>query len=172
MKPVKPFNIVKNEPINDAHPVHTRVAVRGLIIKDHQCLFLKTNDGDLIFPGGGLEGDEPHEQALRRETVEETGLEAVPDCYLGTYTKRHPDIYHSERTYEEISHYYIAKLTGKSGAVSLETYEQALDMRPVWMPLSDAIKHNETMLATQTKPSKWLQRDLDAMKLIQLQLMP
>ncbi len=170
MKTIKPFDMLKEDKVDKTHPVHTRKAVRGLIIKQGTCLFLQTVDGDLILPGGGIEGDEPHDQTLRRETVEETGLEARIETFLGRLKKRNPDIYRSDQTYEEISYYYLAQLTGKQGVISLEAYEQDLKMKPVWMSLEAAINHNERLLKTQSHPTEWLKRDLYAMKQIKTQL--
>lgn len=41
-----------------------RTAVRGIIENKGKYLFVTTNREDCMFPGGGIEGDENHEDAL------------------------------------------------------------------------------------------------------------
>ena len=54
--------------------ITTRHAVRAIIIQDNKILMVHTNKGDYKFPGGGIKKAESHEEALRREVIEETGL--------------------------------------------------------------------------------------------------
>ncbi len=65
-----------NKFIGDFHGLQvgtSRTAIRGIILKDDQILLIRTSSGDLKFPGGGIQGNETYEEALRREIREETG---------------------------------------------------------------------------------------------------
>jgi len=69
---------------NGAAELPLRHAVRALMI-DHQDRFLLVKLSirgwvGWVFPGGGIEADEDHETALRRELKEETG---VNDPFIG-----------------------------------------------------------------------------------------
>lgn len=52
-------------------------------------LCVKRNYGDRTWtlPGGGIEGDETVVDALKREVLEETGLEVEPDVLIGSYSR-------------------------------------------------------------------------------------
>lgn len=47
---------------------------------------IATANGDFFFLGGGLEGKETHEEALRRELIEEAGYSIKNIQYLNTIT--------------------------------------------------------------------------------------
>ncbi len=71
-------------PTSERTPVH-RTAVRALIVTpDREVLLLRIRspEGVLLWiaPGGGIEGDESPEDALRRELEEEVGLVG---CQIG-----------------------------------------------------------------------------------------
>lgn len=71
-----------------------RPAVRALVVTpDHHVLLLRFGFSGGIWapPGGGLEGEETHEEALRRELAEEIGLQ---DYTLG------PRLYQNLRRFE------------------------------------------------------------------------
>jgi 8-oxo-dGTP diphosphatase len=51
----------------------TRPGAYALIVRDGQVLTVEEESGTSL-PGGGMEGDETPEEALRRELIEETGF--------------------------------------------------------------------------------------------------
>ncbi|WP_375171831.1 NUDIX hydrolase [Marinobacter sp.] len=71
---------------------HATVAV---IIEDDQGRFLMVEEhsgGRVVFnqPAGHVEEDEAVLDAVRRETLEETGWEVEPEHFLGVYTYKAP----------------------------------------------------------------------------------
>lgn len=71
---------------------HATVAV---ITEDDQGRFLmveEVSDGKVVFnqPAGHIEEDEAILDAVRRETLEETGWEVEPSYFLGMYTYKAP----------------------------------------------------------------------------------
>ena len=54
-----------------------RVAVKAVARRGGAILLVRTDDGALMFPGGGVEPGESDEQALRRELDEECGADLL-----------------------------------------------------------------------------------------------
>jgi 8-oxo-dGTP pyrophosphatase MutT (NUDIX family) len=72
-----------------------RPAARAILLSpDNHILMVRFVFGDVTFwgpPGGGLEGDETHSAALRRELAEETGLRSYqPGPLLYTHQRMYP----------------------------------------------------------------------------------
>jgi hypothetical protein len=68
------FNETMEEGVcDDKKSIYHREAVRAVVLKDKMLLMIHTNKGDYKFPGGGIEEDESHEEALMRELKEESG---------------------------------------------------------------------------------------------------
>ncbi len=71
---------------------HATVAA---IVEDHEGRFLLVEErsaGRIVFnqPAGHIEEDESPLDALRRETLEETGWQVEPQHFLGVYTYKAP----------------------------------------------------------------------------------
>ncbi len=64
-------------------------SARALVIRGTDVLVMSNRDRTHIMPGGRLEEDETPEEALRRELLEETGLEIVELDLLGFMHLRH-----------------------------------------------------------------------------------
>lgn len=67
-------------------PKHS-VSVAGIVVRDDgRVLVIKRDDsGHWEAPGGVLELDESFEAGVRREVLEETGLEVAVECLTGVY---------------------------------------------------------------------------------------
>ncbi|MEU8620922.1 NUDIX hydrolase [Streptomyces sp. NPDC048623] len=92
-----------------------RVARVILLDPDDRILLLHGYEPDdpeqtwWFTPGGGLEGDETHEQAALRELVEETG---ITDVALGPVLwRRHCSFPFAGRRWTQDEQYYLARTT-------------------------------------------------------------
>ena len=76
------------------------VAVTGMIYKDGKWLIVKRKDDEVAFPGkwqvpgGKVQGKENCISCLKREVLEETGLEVKNIRYLYDYEFTRPDKHH------------------------------------------------------------------------------
>lgn len=48
---------------------------------------IKTSDGKYFLPGGGIEGNETHEECLKREALEEMGTDIEMGHFIGRATR-------------------------------------------------------------------------------------
>ncbi len=65
-----------------------RIAVNALIFHKGRILLAHRRDIDWWnLPGGGMESGETVEEAVRREVLEETGLEVEAEYLVGVYSK-------------------------------------------------------------------------------------
>lgn len=145
-----------------------RTAVRGIIENKGKYLFVTTNREDCMFPGGGIEGDENHEDALIREVHEEAGY-IVTEIkeYFGYTIERRPDLFEKGKIFEMISHFYYCKVNPKMDHQDLDDYEKEDGLTPIWLSLNEAIEMNETLLSKrQGIDSSWLERALWALRQI------
>ncbi len=121
-----------------------RPSVYGILIEDDKILLSKQWDG-YDFPGGGIEIDETIEVALKREFIEETGIEIEPimpihcetDFFKPDYAEKYKGQY-----WNCVMMYYIVKKTG--GELSKDNFsdvEQGYADMPVWMNLGDIYKN-------------------------------
>jgi 8-oxo-dGTP diphosphatase len=102
--------------------------VDAVIVRDEKILLIKRGEepfkGYWATPGGYMNWDESLEDAVRRETFEETGL-AVTTCrLLNTYSEpsRHP--------HQSVAVVYVVETTGEPVAG-----DDAIDFK--WVPLDE-----------------------------------
>lgn len=118
-----------------------RLAARGIILKDDKILMIYSKFyNDYTFPGGGVENGEDEIVALKRECVEEAGVEVKnvrPFCKI--FEKRELD----DETYLlHESHFYLCDIN-KFTKRHLEDYEVELGYETVWISIDDAIRNDE-----------------------------
>lgn len=123
-----------------AHHTKTRVACRGIAIRDGLILLTyETNMDQWFIPGGGLEENESLEQCCVRELAEETGFVVNP---LFPYLSINE--YYEEWLYT--SHYFICEIIGETQRL-LTQREAEAGLEPRWIPMEDAVsifsKHQE-----------------------------
>ena len=149
-----------------------RHAARGIIVKGEDILLLFTERyHDYSLPGGGIDDGEDEIAGLIRELQEETGAKGVRnvqafaryDEYRPWY-KANADIIHM------ISHCYVCEIDDELGETALEAHEVNNGMRPVWMNIHEAIKHNEDAMAHSEKKGLSIERETFLLKVIAREL--
>lgn len=148
--------------ITDIHDgkVNQREAVRAIVIRNGLLLMVKTNKGDMKFPGGGRKIKESHERALIREVREETGylVERI-NGKAGVATERSKDTFEPGALFEMVSHYYFCDVSDDQGKQELDDYEKALDFHTCWVTIDEAIENNEQVLTRNHDINRWVRRE-------------
>lgn len=142
--------------------VSTRKAVRAVCFHGGALLLIRTNRGDLKFPGGGLEPGESPEAALRREVLEETGYRVTGvGEVMGRTVERNPDAFQAGAYFEMESVYYACTVDlTERGRQALEDYEREQGFTPGFLPPSEALERNRKLLAEQPlELNRWVRRD-------------
>ena len=93
------------------------------------CVIRSAKYGYIQIPGGGIEGDESLEQALRRETREETGFEIREIEPLG---------YFCENREKSITFAFVAKIEKEVGTDYTDD-EIAEGFEPSWIKVDEAL---------------------------------
>jgi 8-oxo-dGTP pyrophosphatase MutT (NUDIX family) len=159
------FNIAQGSPIVKDMKINYREAVRAVILFQDKILLLQTKKGDYKFPGGGVEKNENHTDALKRELKEETGYtNCVVKEKIGEAVERHLDEYEENALFQMTSYYYICNLSSDEKVEqSLDDYELEQEFTPTWVTLNSAIKKNEECLK-HSFYNEWAQRELLVLK--------
>lgn len=130
-------NIEKEDTINLPH----RVACRGIIKKNGKYLVVHLAKFDITtFPGGGLEENETLEECVRREVLEETGVNCIvkeKTCTINEY------FIDSKWT----QHYFLCEIKDENGEIKHTDEERSLGMEVKWMTqdeLLDIFENNMT----------------------------
>lgn len=159
------------EKINkDLVKINYRYAVRAIIVNSDKILMIQTNKGDYKFPGGGIEKQESHEEALKREVREEAGyiLNEIKDN-VGIIIQRHLDKFEKNSVFEMTSYYYLCEISKEKGSQDLDDYELEQDFKPVWVEINKAIENNENVLKQEEK-NDWVDRETFVLKQLKLLL--
>ncbi|MDE7280100.1 MAG: NUDIX domain-containing protein [Oscillospiraceae bacterium] len=136
-----------------------RIAVRGIIYKDGRLLMIESDDGELKFPGGGMEEGEDYIQTLIRETMEETGFSIVSETVreFGEIEEKRLALYEKNKIWHQINRYYC-EVADKQSSCDYSENEKAHGFKPVWYTLDEAYKKN--------CKRAWVQREYHALKLL------
>lgn len=146
--------------------ITTRQAVRAIILKDNKILMVHTNKGDYKFPGGGIKRQESHEEALRREVIEETGyiIEEMGER-AGIIVQRNPNQFDTSGIFEMTSYYYFCNVKTNTTKQHLDKYEEEQEFEPRWVELDEVIAKNEAILTQKgTQINPWVYRETLALR--------
>lgn len=160
----------------DIKPEHTkrfeRLATRAIVLKEDKILLLYTaRYDDYTLPGGGVDADEDIISGFKRELQEETGAKNIRNINeFGLYEEMRPWYKDDFEIMEMKSYCFSCQIDDQLGETNFEEYEIKNGMRVVWLPISDAIKHNENVIAKSNKKGMSVERELFLLKLIQKEL--
>lgn len=151
-----------------------RHAARGIVLREDRILLLFTERyNDFSLPGGGLDEGEDIAAGLVRELEEETGAQdvQVKEHYgfieeYRPYWKPDYDLMHMT------SHFFVCDVAPELAAVRMESYEIANGMRPMWVPVAEAKRHNREVMARQeTSMGQSIQRETYMLERIERELL-
>lgn len=116
-----------------------RPSAYAVVIKDKKVLLSKQFDG-YDLPGGGIELGEMPEEAVIRETEEETGIQVESPKLLAIHSNffKMPNIHRDDHFVHSILIYYKCEFVrGTLSTTGFDEHEKTFADMPVWFPLSE-----------------------------------
>lgn len=139
-----------------------REAARAVVLDqdDQIALLYVANENYYKLPGGGLEGQEDQIVALRRECLEEIGVEIDVVGEVGMVVE-----YRKFEHLKQTSYCYGARVVGQKGSPTFTDSELSFGFEVRWMPLPEAEKLFNTELAKSVEGSMYIvERDRQFLK--------
>jgi ADP-ribose pyrophosphatase YjhB (NUDIX family) len=151
-----------------------RNATRAIVLDGTDILLMYTERyHDYSLPGGGLDEGEDIIAGLVRELEEETGALNIHDIKAyGIYEEFRPWHKDPYEVMHMISYCYTCKADRTLGQAKLEDYELKNGMKALWIPILDAIAHNECTIAESNKKGMSIERETFLLHQIAKELMP
>lgn len=114
-----------------------RKAARAVLINGNRqvALLHVVKDGYYKLPGGGIEGDETIQEALKREVLEEVGADIEITHDIGMILE-YRDLFEQL----QISYSFLGKTNGELKGPNYTVNELAHGFQLVWLPMSEAIQ--------------------------------
>lgn len=122
-------------------PRPVRTAARALVIEEGRLLAIRMQDGAsdfFILPGGGQRSGETLEDTVRRECLEELGIEVIPErfAYIREYIGKNHGFSHIHSGFHQLEVVFFARLAGSMpGNHGHETDRKQVGW--AWIPLAD-----------------------------------
>ncbi|MGG4166460.1 NUDIX hydrolase [Rossellomorea vietnamensis] len=136
---------------------HRAFGVYGIYIEDGKLLVIHKGAGPYInrfdLPGGSLEEGESLAEAMRREFLEETGIEIEIEEQIGVIDFKFPSVWRDFTNVHHIAVYYCVRKTG--GEISIpEQFEGQDSLGAVWVSEHEVTPENASPLVM--KAFDWL----------------
>ena len=134
---------------NPSDKKYIKNSSRAIIIKENKIAMLFSHKYKIYsFPGGTIEKNETHEEALIRETLEEAGLKIKPESIkeFGTLTEIRKDIKFENTIYWQNEFYYTCEVEENIFEPKLTKEEKEAGYQLEYVSLEKAILMNEEEL--------------------------
>lgn len=137
MSTVKSIDIhgeVRDVPIAD---LGWRPSAYAIVIKDDAILLCPQFGNKHDLPGGGIELGEMPEEAVVRETKEETGIDVVDPKLLEVHSTFFSFVHSTNQSFQSIMIYYACTpVGGELSTDGFDEFEQEYAEMAEWVPIS------------------------------------
>jgi len=168
---MKIIETIDHENYRDCTKVFKRRAVRAITFKNNKLVMIQSKKyGECKFPGGGQNQNEIDLDTLKRELLEETGLELKDETVTlyGLTTETRKSAFESDTKFEMTSVYYLCETKDEINSLKLDDYENDYGYHMILVDIDDAIRNNEALIdhkkeiVNQFIP--WTERELVVLK--------
>lgn len=151
---------------NPEWPHSTRPSVRGVIFRNGKLALIHNGKYDYyMFPGGGIEEGESHEEALIREVKEESGLVVIPESIreYGSALRLSKSSYLENTIFEQQNYYYRCE-TQDTTEFDVHEIEEKYSL--VFLAPEEAVRRNRANDHGEENGSVWIERETRIMELL------
>lgn len=150
-------------------PHSTRPSVRGIIFRDGKLALIHNGKFDYyMFPGGGIEEGESHEEALIREVKEESGLVVIPESIheYGSALRLSKSNHFENTIFEQKNYYYLCETQDTIETTEFDVHEIEEQYSLVFLTPKEAVKRNRTNDHGEENGGVWIERETRVMELL------
>lgn len=154
---------------NPEWPHSTRPSVRAIIFRDGKLALVHNGKFDYyMFPGGGIEEGESHEEALIREVKEESGLVVIPESIkeYGSALRLSASQYFENTVFEQENFYYMCEAKTEVAATEFDVHEIEEQYSLVFLTPEEAVRRNRTNDHAEENGTVWIERETRVMELL------
>ncbi len=150
----------------------SREAVRTIVMDGNRLLMIYSlKNNEYKFPGGGIEPGETDEDALGRETREETGrLITKIKGGFGQAVEYDLPMEYEYDVFKLVSRYYQCEIGPQTLPQQFDDYEVSLGFKPVWVDIINALSNNTGLIRSGVPLPRWTKRDTFVLSLLQDEL--
>ena len=154
---------------NPEWPHSTRPSVRAIIFRDGKLALVHNGKFDYyMFPGGGIEKGESHEETLIREVKEESGLVVIPESIreYGSALRLSRSSHWENTIFEQENYYYKCKVQEEVAATNFDVHEIEEQYSLVFVTPEEAINKNRNDSHGEEDDAVWIERETRVMELL------
>ena len=154
---------------NPSWPHSTRPSVRAIIKQDGKLALVHNGKFDYyMFPGGGIEEGESHEEALIREVKEESGLVVIPESIreYGSVLRLSRSLHLENTVFEQENFYYKCEVQDEAEATEFDIHEIEEQYSLVFLTPEEAVKRNRCNDHGEENGAVWIEKETRVMELL------
>ena len=139
------LHIMDSDDYENCTRLNVRHSARAIIISDAKIAMIHSQENNYYkFPGGGIKHGESKEDALIRETLEETGLHVIPESIeeLGYIHRIRKSLKHEDECFIQNNYYYFCEVTDEVSETKYDDGELCERFVPIFVDPRIAFNEN------------------------------